>query len=367
MNETDKISDQPNDRSLLRDLLPGARRLAETMTTQRPTPVGADLMAFLTEAHVDDVRIVEGRKGGYLAQILLKDIPLGLPRSVGTHRRMPHTTRQLAIDHGKRMLAEIVRAKPAASAPEGLFRLSHQTFVLGGDKLLAASRGPIPAHEVPLILATIYKKYFTGESSVGYRRPYDTLPDGERREIEIALYQAAVNGVLEYPPSDVAGDPVPADPLAGLFPDERQVVEAADAERRFRVNRERIFNALTAAGIGGVTCTYSGSGDSGNIDDVEADRGDLTATSVLTETSRHWSGWDEATGGWGHFATEMQEEVSINKAIETLCWDKLEDLHGGWENDDGGNGEFELNVAERTITLTHHQAYTQYETSENEL
>jgi hypothetical protein len=48
MNDTDKIFDQPNDRSLLRDLLPDARRLAETMMTQRPTPVGADLMAFLT-------------------------------------------------------------------------------------------------------------------------------------------------------------------------------------------------------------------------------------------------------------------------------------------------------------------------------
>jgi hypothetical protein len=79
------------------------------------------------------------------------------------------------------------------------------------------------------------------------------------------------------------------------------------------------------------------------------------------------SGWDEATGRWGHFVTEMQEEVSVKEAIESLCWDKLEDLHSGWENNDGGNGEFELNVAERTITLTHHQAYTEYETSENEL
>jgi hypothetical protein len=66
---------------------------------------------------VDDVRIIEGRKGGYLTQILLKDIPLGLPRSVGTDHSMPHITRQLAVDHGKRMLAEIVRPKPPASAP----------------------------------------------------------------------------------------------------------------------------------------------------------------------------------------------------------------------------------------------------------
>jgi hypothetical protein len=236
MNDTDKISDQPNDRSLLRDLLPDARRLAETMTTQRPTPAPADLMAFLREANVDDVRIVEGRKGGYLAQILLKDMPLGLPRSVGTDCRMPHLTRQLAVDHGKRILAEIVRAKPVTAAPEGLFRLSHQTFVLGADKLLAASREPMPTHEIQSILATIYKKYYTGENSVGYRRPYDTLPDGEQREIEDALYQAAVSGVLEYPPYNVAGEPVPADPHAGLSTDERQVAEAADAERRFSVN-----------------------------------------------------------------------------------------------------------------------------------
>jgi hypothetical protein len=40
----------------LRDLLPDARSLAKIMTSQRPTPAGADLMAFLREVNVDDVR-----------------------------------------------------------------------------------------------------------------------------------------------------------------------------------------------------------------------------------------------------------------------------------------------------------------------
>src|ERR1700744_3523455 len=85
MNETHKISDQPNDRSLLRDLLRDARRLAETITTQRPTPERADLMAFLREANVDDVRIVEGRKGRLSGADSAKRYP-ARPASVGRHR-----------------------------------------------------------------------------------------------------------------------------------------------------------------------------------------------------------------------------------------------------------------------------------------
>jgi hypothetical protein len=41
----------------------------------------------------------------------------------------------------------------------------------------------------------------------------------------------------------------------------------------------------------------------------------------------------------------------------------MERLHSGWEDNDGGNGEFAFDVAQRTVMLTHNQAYTEYETT----
>jgi uncharacterized protein DUF6878 len=354
---------QPNDPSLLSDLLPDARRLAETMITQRPSPVRADLMAFLTEANVDGVRIVQGEKGGYLAQILLKDLPFGLPRLVGTDRRTPHMTRPLATDHLRRMLAEVVRSKPPACAPESLFRLSNQTFVLRAEELLAASQQRVTVDEAQEQLEAVYKKYFTDKERVGSPswQP-TTLSVSERQEIGSVLHQAAVNGILEYPPHS-AGDPVPPDPYEGLSVGERRAAESADATRRFMTNRDRIFDVLTAAGAKMVMCTYSGSGDDGNIDDVEADGCNLTGIRTLVETREYRHCWNETIGSWGFVAVSKEKEVAIKDAIEALCWDRLEELHGGWEINDGADGVFEFDVAKRTIALTHNQVRFEYTTS----
>ena len=65
--------------------------------------------------------------------------------------------------------------------------------------------------------------------------------------------------------------------------------------------------------------------------------------------------------------SRKQEELSLKEAVEYFCWDTLEDRHGGWEINEGGSGEFVLDVATRTITLTHEQAFIEYETSEEKL
>jgi hypothetical protein len=38
-------------------------------------------------------------------------------------------------------------------------------------------------------------------------------------------------------------------------------------------------------------------------------------------------------------------EYLLSEAIETLCYSYLEQEHGGWENNDGAFGTFELDIA----------------------
>jgi hypothetical protein len=54
---------------------------------------------------------------------------------------------------------------------------------------------------------------------------------------------------------------------------------------------------------------------------------------------------------------------SFASALETICYDFLEQEHGGWENNDGAFGEFTFNVAERTVELEFHGRYMDISTS----
>jgi hypothetical protein len=53
---------------------------------------------------------------------------------------------------------------------------------------------------------------------------------------------------------------------------------------------------------------------------------------------------------WG--ATEtVTTQPSLEEAIESLCYGYLEETHAGWENNDGGFGEFHFDVAGRSVEL----------------
>jgi hypothetical protein len=47
------------------------------------------------------------------------------------------------------------------------------------------------------------------------------------------------------------------------------------------------------------------------------------------------------------------------EAIEELCWTLLETEHVGWVNNDGGEGNFTLDVDTEHIELQHTQFYTE--------
>ena len=118
-------------------------------------------------------------------------------------------------------------------------------------------------------------------------------------------------------------------------------------------NKSAILAALAAVGITSVVVTFDGSGDSGQIEGVDARIGD-TATELpainVEIASPLWDGADVET-----------RTLPLAEAIEQLAYDLLEDTHDGWENNDGAFGEFTFDVAEGVIRLDYNE---RFETSE---
>ena len=115
-------------------------------------------------------------------------------------------------------------------------------------------------------------------------------------------------------------------------------------------NKGAIFDALAAASITGVHVDFDGEGDSGQINGVAAFTGEDAAELPKTMISIRQIHY----GSTEPFPTECR----LEEAIATLCYDYLEETHGGWENNDGAYGEFRLDVAKRTIELEFNGRFT---------
>jgi hypothetical protein len=119
------------------------------------------------------------------------------------------------------------------------------------------------------------------------------------------------------------------------------------------LNKAVLYDALVPAGITVINVEFDGEGDSGQINGVSAFAGnqpaELPATQITIQQIR-W-GQTEAT----------PSEFTLESAIEALCYDYLEQEHGGWENNDGGYGEFVIDVSARTISLEFYSRYTDVE------
>jgi hypothetical protein len=122
-------------------------------------------------------------------------------------------------------------------------------------------------------------------------------------------------------------------------------------------NKQRVFTALANAAIHRVTVDYDGTGDSGQIENVEA-----------------WS----AANGTIPFPSDTRiqlisenpdhpcAEQNLEAAIESVAWDYLDDLYHGWENNDGAFGTFVFNVPARSVTLEHNERFTDYNTTSHQ-
>ncbi len=152
---------------------------------------------------------------------------------------------------------------------------------------------------------------------------------------------------------------IPA-PFAPLPPDwEAQAAERRGHEARIReINRTAIFDALAMASIDLVVALFDGYGDSGQIQDIEA-QGDTPDAMERVEMQL-------AALPWGKTEPDYFP-VTLAKAIEELIFHYLGDLHGGWEDNEGSYGEVRFDVWGRTITLDFNERYVASDHTQHEL
>jgi len=109
------------------------------------------------------------------------------------------------------------------------------------------------------------------------------------------------------------------------------------------LNKSAVFDALASLGITSVRVNFNGEGDSGQIEETVAYQDKQPTQIPNLNIDFHRIGWgnSEAT----------TSPSPLHEAIETLCYDYLSQEHGGWENNDGGYGDFVFHVSDRRIEL----------------
>jgi hypothetical protein len=114
-------------------------------------------------------------------------------------------------------------------------------------------------------------------------------------------------------------------------------------------NKQAVFTALKAAGIATVNVQFNGAGDSGQIEEITACADGTAVALPEAEVEMRHASWDGAP---------TNRKMSLREAIEELCFDYLSQEHGGWEIDDGGQGEFTFRCEDSSIDLEFQQFYT---------
>ncbi len=142
--------------------------------------------------------------------------------------------------------------------------------------------------------------------------------------------------------------PQPAAPLSDW--EMRAVARAKLEAELFTLNKDALLSALALAGVTRIVVSFDGYGDSGQIENVEAQGGGdpvamPTATIEIAEAV-----WDQAE--------PKRSTVGIADAVESLAYDVLEKTHCGWENSDGAYGDVIFDTEEETITLDYNERYT---------
>ena len=149
---------------------------------------------------------------------------------------------------------------------------------------------------------------------------------------------------------DIATSPEASLAVAMAQFDASQLAHQTLSTTAMAQNKDTLFAAMRAAGLTEIIVTFDGGGDSGQIEDIDARRGDAVVPMPDTELTLAQVSW-----GISEIATNT---MSLSEAVESLAYDLLSDSHGGWENCDGAFGAFHFDAAAGTILLDYNERFT---------
>lgn len=124
--------------------------------------------------------------------------------------------------------------------------------------------------------------------------------------------------------------------------------------------KDILFDLLAQEKINKFAVTFDGSGDSGQIEDVDLEDNILDKE---VEGVRIPNGWQYSTEG----KTRIYDDAkTIRDIVDGICYDVLEQVAGGWEINSGSYGTFIFDVKKRKVSLDFNERIEDVNNSEYE-
>ena len=146
------------------------------------------------------------------------------------------------------------------------------------------------------------------------------------------------------------------------------ITTTTDLPEHLEQNQRTLVAALTTGKAMVAQIEYAGSGDSGSVHNVVITPGngapfdDQVAIDVLVRESRY------IAGQWHH--TTVVQSTTLRQALEDFAEQVLDELHGGWENNDGAQGEVVFIIDKdggAEIRVQHTSFFTESDYTETQL
>lgn len=125
-------------------------------------------------------------------------------------------------------------------------------------------------------------------------------------------------------------------------------------------NKEILFDFLKKEGVEQVTVEFDGGGDDGQIDGSDLPD---KVSKIVIKGSKVSQGTIYSKDGP---TRQWKNDCTVGEIVDGICYEILESLYGGWENNDGAFGNFIFNVKKRSVSLEFNERYTESKLYEHE-
>lgn len=141
-----------------------------------------------------------------------------------------------------------------------------------------------------------------------------------------------------------------------------------EIKRRLKLNKPAVLDALKKLKVTSISVSYTGSGDSGQVDSVDAfskDEKEVSLEGTKVTIVNLSSKFNQKTKKFEE--KEAKQETSLGDALREIVYDILEMEYPGWEINDGSSGNLRINVKDKKFKLEHTTYYTESKYEEKEV
>lgn len=137
-----------------------------------------------------------------------------------------------------------------------------------------------------------------------------------------------------------------------------------DLPELVKANKDIVFDLLSGVGVESFVVNFEGSGDSGQVDEPDEfkpSKSEKKAEKLVNEVvsgARISNGIRWSSAGQEHI---WKDNPTLREVIDSVCYDTLEMLHGGWEINEGSYGTFTFDVKKRKVDFDFNERIVQTE------